>query len=119
MKRVFVTNYAGHDFAKAENFGEIYFLTRGYISLQSLDRVNFLVAKAMHDYDITPEDYLLLSGMSIICVMSAVLWYHKFSSCNLLIWDPPSNTYRELKLNANSYNVLVREILTLNESEKL
>jgi hypothetical protein len=44
--RVFVTNFAGHDYTKAEKYGEIVWITKGYVSFHSLDRIKYRVCEA-------------------------------------------------------------------------
>jgi hypothetical protein len=59
--RVFVTNFAGHDYTAAEKYGEIVWVTKGYVSFHSLDRVKYRVCEAL--VGSTSEDWLLLSGI--------------------------------------------------------
>lgn len=92
--KVYVTNYAGHDYSVAEKFGKLVFVTRGYISFQSLDRVKYAVSEGIKGSE--PEDYLLLSGTSIICVLAAIAWYHLHKYVRLLVWDMKGDCYREV-----------------------
>lgn len=105
-RRVWVTNYAGHDYEKAKPFGELCYLTKGYISFQSLDRVKFTLAQAL--IDSSPDDYLLLSGTSIVCVIAAVLFYAMHRRLNLLNFDKTKDAYREVILTELSNNDLFR-----------
>lgn len=110
MSRVFVTNYAGHDLSASEKYGEVISLTRGYISFGSLDRVNYTIAEKLTQYNVTEDDYLLLSGISIICIMAAMIWYNKFKKVKLLVWDPPTKDYRLMEVNESLYETLLKEV---------
>jgi len=100
MSRVYITNAAGHDFSKAEKFGELTWITKGWVPLQSLDRVKFLVAEKLQHA--RPEDYLLLSGTQVVCVVAALYWFYKFGEVKLLVHDKKEDDYRELLVtNAN------------------
>lgn len=85
MSKVFVTNYAGHNYDKAKDFGEPVNITVGSVNLRSLDRVKLDIAQAIAESD--PEDWLLLSGIQIIAVIASTLWLHKHKKCKMLIWE--------------------------------
>ena len=105
--RVFVTNYGGHDYDEAKSFGEIRWVTRGFVSFQSLDRVKFLVAEAITDS--RPDDYLLISGRAIISVLAALVWFHKHSIVRLLVFDQKGgNKYREVVIKKSNLDDLVK-----------
>ena len=93
--RVFVTNFAGHDFGAAKSYGEIYWITRGYVSFQSLDRVKFLITEQV--LKSTKDDWLLLSGTPLISVISVLMWYALHKKVKLLVFDQKGGgKYREL-----------------------
>lgn len=103
--RVFVTNFAGHDYSNAERFGEIVWITRGYISFHSLDRVKYQICEQV--FKSTPEDWLLLSGIPVICVVSALFWYHLHRKVKLLIHDKKGgDVYREFVITEKNFNDL-------------
>lgn len=106
--RVFVTNFAGHDYASAEQYGELVFITKGYISFQSLDRVKYSVMEAI--VKSTPQDYLLLSGTPVICAIAAVAWFCLHREVKLLIHDKKVKdriAYREMILNEKNFHHLI------------
>jgi len=106
--RVFVTNYAGHDYSALNKYGKQMFITKGFISFQGLDRVKFQVAQGM--LESTSEDWLALSGTNILNVIAAVLWFNKHGKVKVLNYDKESRQYRELILtgenNAQLFAVL-------------
>lgn len=90
--RVYISNFGGHDFSPAEKWGELQFITRGFISFQSLDRLKFQIAQGI--LDSSPDDYLLLSGTNIINVVAALLWFELHEKVNILNFDKTMNDYR-------------------------
>lgn len=95
IRRIFVTNFAGHDFEAAKSYGEIYWITKGYVSFQSLDRVKFIITEQVVKSN--KEDWLLLAGTPIISVISALTWYALHKKVKLLVFDKKGQgKYREL-----------------------
>lgn len=100
VPRVFVTNYAGHDYSALNRYGKKVFITKGFISFQGLDRVKFQVAQGLMDCG--PEDWLALSGTNILNVIAAVLWYQRHGRVKVLNYDKESRQYRELILTTEN-----------------
>lgn len=110
--RVFVTNFAGHDYSKAEKYGEIVWITRGYISFHSLDRVKYRICEEVDKSN--EEDWLLLSGIPVVCVLAALYWQWKHKKVKLLVHDKKGDgEYRELIVTdknwSDLFNVLNHE----------
>jgi|GraSoiStandDraft_4_1057263.scaffolds.fasta_scaffold120446_2 hypothetical protein len=100
--RVFVTNFAGHDYTKAERYGEIVYITKGYVSFFSLDRIKYRVCEALQGS--TEDDWLLLSGIPMICVVAACYWLWKHDKVKLLVHDKRSDgNYRELIISDKNF----------------
>lgn len=105
--KVYIANFAGHDYASAEQYGELVFITKGYISFQSLDRLKYSVVESL--VDSSPRDYLLLSGTPVICAIAAVAWFHLHKEVRLLIHDKKVKdriAYREMVLNERNFHHL-------------
>lgn len=99
--RVFVTNFAGHDFEAAKQYGEIYWITKGYVSFQSLDRVKFLITEQVVKSD--KEDWLLLAGTPIISVIAALTWFALHKKVKLLVFDKKGDgKYRQLIISESN-----------------
>lgn len=106
--RVFVTNFAGHDYSSLNKYGKQVFITKGFISFQGLDRVKFQVAQGMADSK--PEDWLALSGTNILNVIAATLWYQLHKKVKILNYDKESRQYRELIMTEEN-NAQLLEVL--------
>lgn len=104
--RVYITNFAGHDFTKAEKYGELVFVTTGYVSFQSLDRIKFEIVESLKTS--RPDDWLCLTGVPILQVVSAVVWFHMHNKVNLLVWDRKKRDgYRELILTEKNFDQIL------------
>lgn len=105
MRKVYVTNYAGHDYTQLEKFGKIVPITTGYVSFDSLDRIKVQVAQGIIDSD--REDYLALSGAAIIGALASLLWFCKHRKVKLLNYDRVSKDYREVVITDSNANTLM------------
>jgi hypothetical protein len=95
--KVFISNLSGHSYAKAESFGELKWLTKGYVSFGSLDRLKFQLADKITAYT-KSQDYLLLSGNGALCVFAALIWFQHHGVVKLLVHD---------KKNDDAYRVIM------------
>lgn len=103
--RVFVTNYAGHDYTNAERYGEFVWVTKGYVSLQSLDRLKYTIAEVIVTSQ--AEDWLLLSGKPIISVIAALIWFSMHQKVKILLWDQKrGGKYREIIITSKNLQEL-------------
>jgi hypothetical protein len=106
--KVYVTNFAGHDYQHAERYGELVWITKGYVSFQSLDRVKYSIIEKIKDS--SAEDWLLLSGTIIINVIAATVWLAIHGQVKLLVFDKKySGKVRELVLTPKN----IQDILSV------
>lgn len=106
--KVYVANYAAHDFGPAKAYGELRFITKGFISFQGLDRVKYQVAEGLKDTN--AEDWLALSGANILNVLAALLWYDKHKVVKILNFDKNSRQYREIIVTPDN-NLALLEVM--------
>lgn len=89
---VFVSNYAGHDYTKAEVYGNLEFITRNHLRL---DDVKTIVQTAQTKLaNSTENDFLLLSGSSLISIIAYQILADRHGRVNLLYHDKKGNVYR-------------------------
>lgn len=104
MPKVYITNYCGLDYKKAERFGNLISVTSGFVDLSDLSKVKENVKENLKDF--TSSDYLLFSGPTILCILSIVECinltdrYEKNYSqkINALVWINRQQDYIEIKL---------------------
>jgi hypothetical protein len=107
---VYVTNYAGHDYLPAQKFGQLKYLTSGFVDFRKIDRLKFEIAEKLKESK--PEDYLCLSGSAFVCVIAAMIWLERHGSLNLLNFDKKSDEYEETNINKRN----IEEILNVIHS---
>lgn len=105
MPTVWVVNFAGHNYQEAERWGEIKYITIGYISQGSLDRLIYSVVTKLKDSK--PDDFILPSGLLVLNVLAGILFWHRHKRLNLLVWDRKNSTYRELKTTPDHLSFLL------------
>lgn len=105
-QKVWVVNFAGHDYTEAEHFGKIEKLTIGYVSMQSLDRVKFDLTKKIKE-ETDSLDYLLLSGKPFLCAVAATAWLYIHGRVKLLIHDQKDSEdkmkYRKMEISQKNF----------------
>lgn len=90
---VYVTNYAGHDFSAAEQYGELEYVTKGNINIYRTDRDLYNLTEKLEKYD-DEKDYLLLSGNILVNAMVlSVLLTKGVKKLNLLVYDAKNLNY--------------------------
>jgi hypothetical protein len=112
---VWVVNFAGHNYEAAEEYGRLDYLTQGYVSMGSLDRLVYTVSEAIADTH--RDDYLLLSGLIALNALSAAVWLQKHKIMRLLLWDQKLRKYRPLVITLNQVDTLFDKLVIAKASE--
>lgn len=105
--RVYVINHSGLDYEKAERFGTLVYLTRGYIDVVGIKDVLDRIWKKFDSQGVEKSslsnsqktDYLLLSGSTILCILTCFLWYKKHKHLNLLVHNKKLDDYKRVVIN--------------------
>jgi len=85
-----------HDYSDAERFGTLVFLTEGRIRRFSVGAL-FEDLKAGLE-DAGPEDYLILSSLSILTNIATAILVHKFGRVNYLMYMDGVYVERNIRL---------------------
>jgi len=89
--KVYLPNLSSHDISDAHRFGDIIPLTEGKISRYSTNHLYREIEPIIAES--SPEDYILLTGLTVINVIVASLYALKHNRLNLLIHRADDNTY--------------------------
>lgn len=117
MNKVYIVNFAGHNYQQAEEYGEIVPVTIGYVSLGSMDRILFDIITGIKDS--SPEDWLLPSGLIPVNLMAGAIWMRMHGKLKMLLWDrKPPVGYREMKFDADHVDFLIRSLCGGGESQE-
>ena len=85
-KKVFIINKSSHDYSKALEFGDLIYVTKGSMNRFSVSKM-FRVFEPFVKTS-KPEDYILLSGLTVMNVVFCSMFAAKHQRVNLLIYKP-------------------------------
>ena len=91
MSKVYIPNNSGHDFSKAEQYGELIFVTQGTIPPFDLNKMYREVVDTLQDSE--EQDYIMVSGLTQINGMLMAVFGYKHGRLNLLIYDVKEEDY--------------------------
>ena len=91
MAKVYIVNDANYDYSKAEQYGELVYVTRGKLPIFRTSTVRVMLEKGLVKF--TKDDYLLISGPTIVSIMAATILYNKFDTVKFLVFDAKQQDY--------------------------
>lgn len=108
MPKVFVTQETNVDFGKAEEFGDLVFLTDGrrddfhnIAKSQHNERLIAHLRQGLQDFD-GLKDWLVITGSPYVCAaMFALLGMLGHTKLRILRWDNRDHRYIPLSLDIN------------------
>lgn len=109
MQKVYVPNNSGHDFSNAESYGELIYITEGLLSKFQINQMYRKVADTLEDSN--SEDYVLVTGLTQINIISASVFAYLHGRLNLLIYDAKEGEYV-------SRTVMLGNLLNKKKGEK-
>lgn len=111
MPKVYVVNFAGHDYRPAKKWGDLQNVTTGYVSSR-FDRLMYLIVEGLKDS--TPDDWLIPSGMLVANMIAAYVWARKHGELKMLIWNQKEG-YVECRVGPDHLDYLIKSIGDSNE----
>lgn len=85
MSTVYIINKGCHDYSKATKFGKLKYLSNEDMDRFSTGKMYRIFKKRLEDS--SPEDYLLISGMTIMSVVACSIFASKHNRVNLLLYN--------------------------------
>ena len=95
MPTVYIVNKGGHDYSPAEEFGELVFLTEGVLEPTAVSQMYREIKEKLKNSN--PEDYILLTSLTVTCAVAAAIFASKHSRVNFLLFSK-GNRYVERTL---------------------
>lgn len=92
-RKVFIPNKGGHDYSAALKWGELVFVTEGYIDRWGVNQMLRLWAKTLEES--SPDDYILETSLNTLCSVGAACFAFKHRRLNLLIFKSEDGDYVE------------------------
>jgi hypothetical protein len=94
MSRVYIINKGGHNFDDAKRYGDLVFCSEGIQNRFAVDAMYRMFVKELGDS--TPDDYLLLTSLSILCTIAALVWGRMHGRVKLLLYKNEKYVCREI-----------------------
>ena len=84
MPKVFVVNRGGHNHTDAERFGELIFMSEGTINRYAVSQMYRQFVDHMKDS--TEDDFILLTGLSVMASVACSVFARIHGRLNLLLF---------------------------------
>lgn len=97
MAKVYIANNTNHDYSKAEQYGQLVDVTNGKAPIFKTSLMRTILEEELADF--TEDDYLLVSGPAILCIMASTVLFNKFETVKFLVFDAKQQDYVVRHLN--------------------
>jgi len=113
MKKVFVVNRGCHNHTDAERFGELVFLSEGAINRYAV--ANMYREFVQHLKESNKEDFLLITGLSVMSSLACSIFARMHGRINLLLFKATRTP--EVEGRYIERTVMIDELLTERREE--
>lgn len=100
-RKVYVSNFSNYEFHGAAKYGTIHYLTAGTVNLARPAALIKKILPKIKQSD--PEDYLVLSGASVLCAIVFNTWMQYHGKVNLLVYYRKRDAYVKACLGAEDF----------------
>jgi len=111
--KVYIVNKGGHNHIDAERFGDLVFLSEGSINRYAANSIYRRFATILEDS--SPEDYILITGLSVMSSIACSIFSHLHGRINLLLYK---TTRGEKEGYYIERTIILDELLKEEESGK-
>jgi len=94
--KVFIVNKGGHDFSSASSYGELVYLSEGSLNRYAVTNMYRQFAEILRHS--TPDDYILLTGLTTMGVVACSIVSFMHGKLNLLLYKQGRYVDRQLVL---------------------
>ncbi len=98
MPKVFITNKGGHNYEKAEKFGELIYVTEGTLNRFATSTLYRAFIDAMKDSH--KDDYFLVTSMNVVNAIGSAVFARKHGKLNLLLFREGEYVPREIDIDS-------------------
>jgi hypothetical protein len=107
-RKVFVVAKGYHDFSAAEQHGELVFLSTEIVNRTAVSNMLREFFPRMEGSN--PEDYIVITGLSVMCSIACVIFALKHKRLNLLLFDAAGDKYVKRSVILDSIEQVEREL---------
>jgi hypothetical protein len=109
MPTVFISNVArDKDYTPAAKYGAIRGITRGNYPIYKTNRLIEEIIEPL--LESKPDDFLVLSGSSVICALCVAIWFQIHDDLKVLLHDRSNNSYIERHLKRSELRLRIEQI---------
>jgi hypothetical protein len=94
--KVYVVAKGYHDWSAAETHGELVFLSTEPFGRTSVSNMMRTFEPVLEESE--PEDFIIISGLSVMCSLACSLFVLKHRRLNLLLFDAATEKYIKRKV---------------------
>ena len=98
--KVYVPNRSGHNYEPAREFGELIFITEGFIQKHKVNNLYRSFVDAMKDA--SPHDYFVLASLGVLNAIGCAVFARKTGRLNLLIFNSHNGKYEPKELDIDA-----------------
>lgn len=91
MPKVFIVNKGAHNHDDAKRFGKLVYMTEGAINRYATSRM--YREFCYHLCDSKPEDYILITGLTVMASIACSVFARIHGKINLLLFRPSRDSY--------------------------
>lgn len=110
-RKVYIVAKGLHSWTAAEQYGELVFLSTSPIGRTGVSNMVRLFAPKLKGSD--PEDYIIITGLTVMCSIACTLFALRHKRLNLLLFDAAGDKYVKRVLMLDDLEQVEQE---LNES---
>lgn len=88
---VYVLNKGDHNYDAAKRYGECIVVTEGIVPIFKTDHVSAVLMEKLSAYK--EDDFLLVTGPVILCILATVILLRKFDSIKILVFNAKAQDY--------------------------
>lgn len=114
---VWITNFAGHDYSDAAEWGDLQYLTKGYVRPDRPDRILYDITTKIAE-ETSPDDWLLPSGLLLLNIFAGIAWMEKHGTLRLLQFDRKfarsdgRPAYREVIITRSQIDLILKTLMS-------
>lgn len=97
MPTVWVINRSAHDYSGAAQWGNVAFMSDGPVNRYATGKIFRVLNEPLKKSQ--PNDYILLTGLTVMACIACSIFALKHKKLNLLIFRPATHTYVERRMN--------------------
>ena len=91
-RKVFVVAKGFHDWTRAKDYGEVIFLSDTPVNRTAISSMARKFLPILKEQS-RREDFLVISGLSVMCSIACSIFAGLHNRLNLLLYDAPSDRY--------------------------